>query len=340
MKTRRRASVAAAVIVASIAAAACGEQVASHVSAGDTVHSAFTSVFKSNTTQFVVTAQNLPGQAALLDGSFSIVLTTSQAAGGSATAGERRSVDVSIYHESTNLVDLRETGGSVYLRTDVEDLAGLAGPGQSDSIAAELNQFANRPGLGWVHEVIAGKWVGLSKSTLLAFVHQVAGMSDMGKSALNLQQTKQLRIAVSTSLVQSIREWLSIHQTSSDEYAMNLPIRDFVGSLLQGLYKPLASYLKVAVPSQAELGKVIDKIPSSLSVHANMWVADGSLSKLQIFVPNSAASILIAVSHPTAPVVAPTGATMLTVANLSDLLATVTSGAASRSQASAVLGSL
>jgi hypothetical protein len=161
-----------------------------------------------------------------------------------------------------------------------------------------------------------------------------------GQSTVNLQKIKQLRIAVSSSLIQAVRTWLSIHQMSGDEYSLSLRIRSFVGSLLHQIATPLAKYLKEPFLSQAELGKLVNEIPSTLSLHANMWVQNGSLSKLQIFIPDTSASLLIGITHPASPVEVPGGATMLTVKNLTDLFATAMSSGLSANPATAVLGSL
>jgi hypothetical protein len=322
MRFNRKTAVATMAVVCSLALAACGEQVVAHVQASDSVHSALTSVFKSPTTQFVVTAQNLPGQASIADGSFSIVVTTSQESGASLSAsGLQRAVDVSIYHESTNLVDVREVGESVYLRVDLPDIAAFGSPGTLASISKTLDTLAAHPGLGYLHDILAGSWVGISEKTLVAFAHLIERqLPSTATATLNTQKLSQLQTAVEISFAQSVRMWLSIHQKSADEYSLSLPVRQFAGSLLQGLAKPLTEYLKDPLLSGSELQAVADRIPASLSVRADMWVTNGSMSRLQIFVPNSSASILIDISHPSARVLAPSNATMLTTSNLTALL--------------------
>ena len=81
----------------------------------------------------------------------------------------------------------------------------------------------------------------------------------------------------------------------------------------------------------------MDKIPAGLSVHAYLWLKNGSMSRLQVFIPDSSASLLIAVSYPDARVQAPKGATMLTVRSLTDLMGTTGVGALAGSSATSGL---
>jgi hypothetical protein len=331
MRTRRKTAIAAMTVVCSLAVAACGEQIAAHVQAGDTVHAALTSVLNSPTTRFVITAENLPGRASIADGSFSIVVTTSlESAQSSASPNGHRAFDISVYHETTNLVDLRDVNGTAFFRLDLKDLAAFGGAGSFASVSRELNNLATRPGLAYFHDILAGNWVGISTATLVAFTRQFESELAAGSvPTMNQQKIRQLRDAVATSLAQAVRTWLSIHQIGANEYALNLPIRGFVGSFVDKVATPLETYLqtysKVPFP-QAEITKVIDKIPANLSVHANVWVQSGSLSKVQIFIPDTSASVLIGISHPAIPVVAPTGATILTRSSLTDLYQAVLPG--------------
>jgi hypothetical protein len=130
---------------------------------------------------------------------------------------------------------------------------------------------------------------------------------------------KQLSLTVSTSLADAIRTWLSIHQKTSNEYSLTLPVRSFASSILQKLVKPLTTYFKAMSVSQAQVLEAISKIPSGLRVHANLWISKGSVDKIQFMIPNSSASLLIGVSHPTSQVQAPSNATMVTVSDLTTL---------------------
>jgi len=327
--------------------AACGAQVAAHVQAAETVHSALTSILSGPTTRLVIRAQDLPGEASIADGSFSFVVTTSQATGSSSSS--HRSVDVSIYHESTSLMDLREVNESLYFRLDLMDIAAFAGPGTFAAISHRLGEMASRPGLGYIHDILVGKWVGISNATLLAVAHQLEHqIPGSGQSTLNVGATEQFRNSLVTSVLQSLRIWLSIHRKSANEYTLSLPIRNFAGSLLHEMAKPLQTYLDRALPSDArfgklalgELGKAIAEIPANLFVHMNMWVRNGSVSKLQIFIPGSRAYVIIGVSHPATPVQVPRGATMLSERNilaLEALAGPLTSRVASSAVASAPL---
>ncbi|MFZ2058686.1 MAG: hypothetical protein WAV54_14880 [Acidimicrobiales bacterium] len=338
MRLRRKIVTAGLSVACGVALAACGQQVVTHVQAGDTVHSALTSVFKSPTTRFVITGQDLPGAASIADGSFSVVLTTSLASGASSSLlrGDQ-SVDVSIFHASTDLVDLRLVGKSGYFRVDlrgITDLIGQGGQTTFASISSSINKLAGNKNLGYLHDILLGKWVGVSSSTLVAVVRQLTGkmpsaassIANLQKLSQNLQKINQMKLTVSASFAQSLRTWLSIHKKTADEYSLSLPVRSFGASLVEKLAKPLAADLNEPSLSRAQLSKAIGDISAKLSLRANLWISKGSVSKLQVFVPNSSAYLLIGVSHPATPVEVPANATMLTASNLSVLFGTSSLG--------------
>lgn len=325
MSVRRKVLAATVTVVCGLSLAACGQQIAAHVEAADSVHSALTSAVSHPSTRLVITGQNLPGQAAILDGSFSIVITTSGGRAGQGSSTASRAVDLSIYHESTNLVDLRVVGPSAYFRLDLKDLAAFGGSGDFSRISAEMDALARRRGLGFVHDVLVGKWVGISTGTLLAFEHKLTGeLGGATTPSVNLPKARHLRTLILSSLAQSVRAWLSIHQVGANEYSLELPIRSFVRSFVSGVYKPLVDYLNEPLLSGVavaqEVGKLVDKIPAGLTGHAYLWVKNGSMSRLQLFIPDSSASLFITVSYPGTRVQAPKGATMLTVKSLTDLM--------------------
>jgi hypothetical protein len=338
MQLRRKIVTAVLSVTCAAALAACGQQVAAHVQAGDSVHSALTSVFDSPTTRFVVTAEGLPGVAALADGSFSVVITTAKDASSKAAG-----MEVSVLHETTDLADILAVSGSTYLRVDLKDIASLSGnPAEFATISGAVAQVAARPNLGYLNDIVAGKWVGITATTYQAIVQKYMKMlsgspsralSGLPSSAVvpqyvknlekllkNPQKLKALSLTVRSSFVQSVQTWLSIHQKAAGEYSMSLPVRSFVSSLLNKLVKPLESYLGAgASVSKAQLSQATASIPSALSLQANLWVSNGSLTKVQAFIPRSNAYLMIDVSHPTAPLAPPSGATMLTVDNLTAL---------------------
>lgn len=342
MRLGRKIAVATAAIATSLVMAACGEQIAAHVTAANTVHAGLTSVFKSPTTRFVITAQNLPGQASIADGSFSIVVTMSKEnAPSAASEMGNRAIDVSVYHEATNLIELRYVNGAEYFRLDLKDLTAFSSPGTYASVSRTLNKLAARPGFAYLHEIVVGGWVGVKTGTILAFIRQLErNLPSADKAALNPAKDKQVKTAFIASFLQSVHTWLSIHQTHSDEYALDLPIRNFVGTFLRQIAKPLSTYLKVPLSSQVELSALITRIPANLSVHANMWVQNGSMTKLQIFIPDTSASVVIGISHPASGVQAPSGATMLSASNLTQLFAASSFGSAASSSLNSVSSSL
>jgi hypothetical protein len=79
------------------------------------------------------------------------------------------------------------------------------------------------------------------------------------------------------------------------------------------------SVLQLPKISKGEITQALDKIPAGLSVKANVWLSNGSLTKIQAFVPTTSAYLEIAVSHPATPVTAPSGATMVPASSLTAL---------------------
>ncbi|MGD0984403.1 MAG: hypothetical protein ABSA65_11390 [Acidimicrobiales bacterium] len=322
MRLRRKIVTIVVSVTCSFALAACGQQVVAHLTAAQSVRAAFTSAFDSPTTQITVTAQGLPGQASIADNSVSVVLTTSRENG--STSIDDQAVDISIDYQSAYLVDMRSVNGAEYFRLNLKYIEGLAGPTAMASASRTLDQLAQRPGFEFIHDVLLGNWVGVSTSTLAAFGHQLSPQLPSAYSSISgLQKASGISSSVVSSWMQSVRTWLSVHQTKTGEYSASLPIRSFAGSILQSLAKPLSTYSSEPFLSPSQLSKTIDEIPADLSLHANVWVSDGSVSKLQILIPNSTGSIVLAISHPAASVQVPAAATMLTEGDLTTIFGTV-----------------
>jgi len=318
---RRRVVTATAVVVFSLAIAACGEQVVTHVEASSTVHAALTGALTSPTTQFVITAQGLPGETNPVDRDLSVVVTTSRLAGqDSSSSFGNRAVDVSIDSGASTLFDVRYVGMAVYMRADVNELAKYGNPASVEATVRSLDEMAARPGLGYIHALVLGEWVGISASTLKAVSHELAGEIPSAQSSpLNSQRLARLQTSITSSLAQSLRTWLSVHQVSAGEYALSLPVRHFVASFVDSIAQPLETDLNEPFLSEQTLSQAVNQIPANLFVHVNVWVQGGSMSKIQIFIPDSKGSLLIGVSHPASAVQAPSGATMVTTAGLTGL---------------------
>lgn len=345
MRLRRKIVTAAVSVACGLALAACGQQVVAHISATDTVHTALGGVFSSPTTRFAITAENLPGTASLADGSFSVVVTTSKKpAGESALVGAP--AEISVYHQSVDLADIVEVDGAVYARVDVKDIAALTGPDVYSEVSGDVAKLATRPGLSFLGDLLAGgKWVGISSSTLhaletqaiaadIAMENHLISEMPMLKKVLapelrelksvqalidNPTETLKLHQEASSSFMQSLKTWLSVQQKTSDEYSLRLPLRSFVSDLAGRLLKPVEAALTLPKVSKGETTKALDHIPAGLSVKANVWVSNGSLTQIQAFVPTTTAYLQIAVSHPAAAVTAPSGATMVTASSLKGL---------------------
>jgi hypothetical protein len=203
-----------------------------------------------------------------------------------------------------------------------------------------------RPGLGFLHDILVGKWVGISMSTYLGIGKQIlrkdiaseqqimkelpsekgllSELQSLANLGPNSPKVKQLRVEVTSSLMQSLHTWLSIHQKTTDEYSLSLPLRSFVGSVVDKLAKPVESFLNQPAVPQSKISQVLDEIPAGLSVNVDIWISNGSLTKIQAFIPTTSAYLLIGVSHPSSAVTAPSGATMITAAALKSLVGDLT----------------
>jgi hypothetical protein len=331
MRLKRRIVTVGVCVACGLALAACGQQIVARVQASDSVHTALTGVFKSPTTRFVVTAQDLPGAAGLADGSFSVVITTSREVQGDQSAANE-GIEFSVYHESTDLADIISTGGSEYFRVDLEDIFALASPGEFATVSSELDALAARPNLGYLHDILLGDWVGISTSTYEAVSRQLtpelpplpSSLSALQELNQNLQKVKQLGLTVSSALMQAGRTWASIRREAGDEYSLNLPLRPFASSLVDELTKPVEAFLNKPSLPPAEISKMLAQIPAGLAFQANFWVSNGLVTKIQAFIPRTSAYLMIDVSHPATPVAAPSGATTLTAANLTALFGDLT----------------
>ena len=225
MRLRRKIMTIAVSITGGLALAACGQQVVVHLTAAQSVRAAFTSAFDSPTTQITVTAQGLPGQAAIADNSVSVVLTTSKESG--STSIDDHAVDLSINYQNTYLVDLRSVQGSEYVRVNLKYIEGLAGPSAMASASKTLDELAQRPGFAFLHEVLAGDWVGVSTSTLEALGHQLSPQLPSAYSSISsisgLQNASGISSSAVDSWLQSVRTLLSVHQVKAGEYSLSLP---------------------------------------------------------------------------------------------------------------------
>ena len=246
--TRRIVAIAAAVTCA-LALAACGKAVVAHVKASDTVHSALTSVLNAPTTQFVVTAQDLPGQAALADGNFSVVVTASHLAGGAPDSMAGKALDVSIDYESNALVDLRAIGGSMYCRMDLKSIEGLAGSGCRSRPNRRLSTSTPRvPASG--SSTISSSATGSASrpSTLKTLEQQLAPQVPGAVSSISgVQNASGLGLQITNSWEQSVRTWLSIHQTSSNRVRAHAPPPQLCRVSCAGVGKALGELRERAV---------------------------------------------------------------------------------------------
>ena len=195
------------------------------------------------------------------------------------------------------------------------------------SASKTLDELAQRPGFAFLHDVLAGDWVGVSTSTLEALGHQLSPQLPSAYSSISSISGLQNATGISSSAVdswlQSVRTLLSVHQVKTGEYSLSLPVRSFAQSILNSFAAPLAKYSSVPLLTPSQLSKTLGEIPADLSLHANLWTSGGSVNKLQILIPDSTVSVVFAISHPAAPVQVPSEATMLTESDLTTIFGTV-----------------
>src|SRR5208283_4524677 len=139
-----------------------------------------------------------------------------------------------------------------------------AGPTAMASASKTLDELAQRPGFGFIHDVLLGNWVGVSTSTLTALGHQLAPQLPSAYSSISsisgLQNASGISSSVVDSWVQSVRTLLSVHQVKTGEYSLSLPLRSFAKSILDSLAAPLAKYSSEPFLSPSQLSKTMGEI--------------------------------------------------------------------------------
>jgi len=123
-----------------------------------------------------------------------------------------------------------------------------------------------------------------------------SSIANLQKLSQNLQKINQMKLTVSASFAQSLRTWLSIHKKTADEYSLSLPVRSFGASLVEKLAKPLAADFNEPSHLEHSFPRRSARSPQAFSPREPV-ISKGAVSKLQVFVPNSSAYLLIGVSH-------------------------------------------
>ncbi|MGO9560235.1 MAG: hypothetical protein ACLPQS_17720 [Acidimicrobiales bacterium] len=323
-RRRRRYVVAGAVLLLVTAAVA----IPLSLEQAQTVSAAVSGVFAQSSVRFAFSASVAsqgPGPSGLGSqglGSYSVVVEITNPTGGPVSAqGSSDAFEVSLLHGTTDLGDVLLADGAFYLRlntTAIDQLDQSSEPA-SDSVsgpdlASTLTRAANkRPALAWLHTVVSGGWIGIEESA----VEQYAKRLDPHPAAPGINESA-LRSAFALSFAQAWDAWESTHVVSTTsgvtEYSVSLPVRDFLGTFLADLESQLEKSVPSAEHLVPTLRKAIDEIPASLSIPVQLWIDNGTLIKVAVSYHGTTVSV--GISHPNVGLAAPSGATMITIADI------------------------
>ena len=307
---RRRGPAKPALLLVAVAlVVAVGVAVVSTVSRVSAVNAALTSVFSSSNLRVVLTTRvaNPSTEATLQSYSVVVAVTSQGATAPLSGSGGVDSFEISLLKSGIDLGDVIVADQGVYVRLD---LAAIDPHGYRRILRSIERRTAAGPGSEIARALVRGKWVGIKDSTIESFARSIAP-----RAMPAAPHVDALRNSFAVSFAQSWDTWASIHQISSaggtTEYSVEIPERDFVGTFVSDLQRSLAR----AVPSAADLARVVSgavsQIPATLRIPVNMWVTGGSLTRLEISYQGS--SLEMAISHPPVGVSAPRGAAMVTL---------------------------
>jgi hypothetical protein len=293
-----------------------------------TVSAAVSGVFAQSTVRFAFSASvKSPGPGGTDLGpqdlrSYSVVVEITNPTGGPVSAeGSSDAMEISLLHGTTDLGDVLLAGGAFYLRlntTAIDQIEqgsdSVVGSVLGPDFGSTLNRAANkRPALAWLHTVVNGGWIGIEESAVEQYVKQV----DPHPAAASINESA-LRSAFTLSFAQAWDAWESTHVVSTTsgvtEYSVSLPVRDFLGTFLAHLETQLESSVPSAERLVPTLRKAIDEIPASLAIPVQLWIDNGTLIKVAVSYHGTTVSV--GISHPSVGVSAPSGATMITIADI------------------------
>jgi len=318
---RRRTRIVAVVALAAVVTVGA-VAIPAQFRRANTVRNALGSVFSSSTVQFTLsvtpsghTTQTPPGQPSPLlpnDSlqNYSVQVTVTNPTGGPVSdAADSDSIEVSVLRGTTDLGDLMVADGAAYLHLNLDGLFGANAPSEVSS----WDQLAQRnPSLAFLSTLAAGGWVGITESAIDSYV------TSRGNTPPSPVDIGGLRSSFALSFAQSWDVWTSVKQVSTvngvTEYSLTLPVRNFLGSVLTDVTSQLEKTIPSAQRLIPELVSDIDRISQSTTIPMQMWVQDGSMTKLSIL--HGSEALVIDVAHPGVGVTPPAGATMITVADI------------------------
>ncbi len=293
------------------------------------VSGALGGVFSQSTVSFSLSATGTPK----LRG-YTLRLTVSNPTGGPLSGGSADDSELSVLHDGTDLADLLGTRRAFFVRLDVPGIDALmarSGVPATSSLRAALEQeLSLHPRWTYLRSLLDGSWVGVRAASVERYLRTATRrLGGPGKVRV---QARAVRAAAVSSFADAWDLWASIRQKSSShgvtEYSMSLPVRRFVASFLQGIERRL----RKTVPQVAHLAPLarhgLLRIPASLSLPVDLYVANGSLVK--VAVSYHGRGVVVLIGHPS-PLVAPGDATYASLPELEQLFFSASSSSASSS---------
>ena len=312
-RLRARTKVAGA--VAAAVALAVGILVPLELGSALTVSGAVSSVFAQPDVRFVVTESatpRLPGYA--------VALTISNPSGGAVSApGAKDSYEFSVLHRGADLGDVMVTHTAIYFRLGTAAIDQLiAANGSNRSLVRTLDRIARKhPELAWLGQVAAGDWLGFRLSQLEPYLKRT--LKEVGPPASKLEhEATVMRSAFTMSFAEAWDAWTSLHVASTSgsttEYELRLPVRDF----LLNFARDFESHIEASLPqldrSFPAMNRALGRIPTKLALPIDLWISNGSLSK--VAVSYHGITVDVGISHPGPLPSSPANVTYLTVRQL------------------------
>jgi len=207
-----------------------------------------------------------------------------------AVTGVNDDYQVTLTKAGADLAAMREVGHVLYLRIYPGDIAAASkGSAGVSEIFGLLAHEATTPGLGFLHTLATGGWVGLSEQSVEAFAR-----SHEPKST----PVNPFSPSVISSLEHHIEALLSARslgeQNGEQVYQVKVSARALVGAV-----EPIFSKLPGFSPSR------MGAVPPGLYFTVKMYESDGNLVDLQASASSSSAVLNIALSYPSALTISP-----------------------------------
>lgn len=308
----------AAVVLATVALAVA-VVVPVELSGISTVAGAASGVFSRPTVRFVLTESGTPA----LRG-YAVALTIASPTGRAVSKDAARdTAEISVLHGATDLADFLVTNRAIYLRIDARGIDQLAASdGASVNLVHLLDKAAGRrPELSYLRQLAAGGWVGMRLAPLERYLKQAERHLGLSSSGVH-SKVSRVDSAFKLSLAEAWDAWATLHVVrrgnTSTEYAVKLPVRNFVRSFASSFEGQLARIVPRSKSAFPTLNRAIERIPAGFKLPIDLWIAGGSLVKVAVSYHGQ--TLTVAITHPSVVVTNPPGATYITVRQIEALI--------------------